>query len=109
MKGAMRVYRKMMEEYKGRLSIPVAPSPEWAGASVKGAVGRDSSFQLAAAHRLAHDLVDAAEMLGEKADPVWRDIIARLPVFTSHSYGIELFEGQRLTESHRHHSHMAGF
>lgn len=109
MKGAMRVYRKMMEEYKGRLSIPVAPSPEWAGASVKGAVGRDSSFQLAAAHRLARDLVEAAKMLGEKADPVWLDVIARLPVFTAHSYGIELFEGQRLTESHRHHSHMAGF
>lgn len=109
MKGAMRVYRAMMEEYKGRLSIPVGPSPEWAGASVKGAVGRDSSFQLAAAHRLARDLVDAAEMLGEKPDPVWLDVIARLPVFTAGPGEIELFEGQTLTESHRHHSHMAGF
>ncbi len=107
MKGAMNVYRAMMEEYDGRLSIPLAPSPEWAGASLKGAVGRDSSFQLAAAHRLARDLVQAAQMLGEKPDAMWLDVSKRLPLYTAGRNGVQLFEGQDLTKSHRHHSHMA--
>ena len=107
MKGAMNVYRAMMEERGGRLSIPLAPSPEWAGASLKGAVGRDSSFQLAAAHRLARDLKDAAEMIGEKPDAMWLDVSARLPLYTAGRSGVQLFEGQDLTDSHRHHSHMA--
>ncbi|MBP5284975.1 MAG: hypothetical protein ILO34_02555, partial [Kiritimatiellae bacterium] len=108
MKGAMNVYRAMMEEYDGRLSIPLAPSPEWGAADVRMAVGRDPSFQLAAAHRLARDLIEAAALLGEAADPMWADVDRRLPAFSSDESGITLFEGQRLTESHRHHSHMAG-
>jgi hypothetical protein len=108
MKGALRVYRAMMEERDGRLSIPVAPSPEWNGADVRKAVGRDPSFQLAAAHRLAHDLIDAAKRLGETPDPMWRDIVRRLPPYTADGSGIHLFAGQPLTESHRHHSHLAG-
>ena len=108
MKGAMNVYRMMMEEKDGRLSIPLAPSPEWCGADVKRAVGRDPSFQLAAAHRLARDLVDAAKLLGEEPDAMWLDVEKRLPQYTAGPSGIELFQGQALTDSHRHHSHMAG-
>ena len=109
MKGAMRVYRTMMEERNGRLSVPLGPSPEWCGADVRKAVGRDPSFQLAAAHRLARDLIDAAARLGEKPDPMWLDVEKRLPAFTAGEGGISLFEGQPLVETHRHHSHMAGF
>ena len=108
MKGAMNVYRMMMEEKDGRLSIPLAPSPEWCGADVKRAVGRDPSFQLAAAHRLARDLVDAAKLLGEKPDAMWLDVEKRLPQYSAGPSGLELFQGQALTDSHRHHSHMAG-
>ena len=108
MKGAMNVYRMMMEEKDGRLSIPLAPSPEWCGADVKRAVGRDPSFQLAAAHRLARDLVDAAKLLGEAPDSMWLDVEKRLPPYSAGPSGLELFRGQALTESHRHHSHMAG-
>ena len=106
--GAMNVYRAMMEESDGRLSMPLGPSPEWGGAGLKGAVGRDPSFQLAAAHRLARDLIEAAKLLGLKADAMWIDVEKRLPAFTAGEDGIQLFEGQSLTESHRHHSHMAG-
>ena len=108
MKGAMNVYRMMMEEKDGRLSIPLAPSPEWCGADVKRAVGRDPSFQLAAAHRLARDLVDAAKLLGEEPDAMWLDVEKRLPQYSAGPSGLELFQGQALTDSHRHHSHMAG-
>ena len=109
MKGAMNVYRAMMEERDGRLSIPLGPSPEWGAADVQKAVGRDPSFQLAAAHRLARDLIAAAELLGESPDSMWQDVERRLPQYTSGPDGIQLFEGQPFEESHRHHSHMAGF
>ena len=108
MKGAMNVYRAMMEEKGGRLSIPLAPSPEWGDSDVRKAVGRDPSFQLAAAHRLAQDLVDAATRLGEAPDPMWGDVRRRLPAYTNGPGGFQLFEGQPFVASHRHHSHMAG-
>ena len=110
--GAMNVYRAMMEEKDGRLSIPIAPSPEWGASDVRKAVGRDPSFQLAAAHRLARDLIDAATLLMcEAPSSMWLDVEKRLPHFTvgNPQDGIALFEGQPLTETHRHHSHMAGF
>ena len=109
MKGAMNVYRAMMEEEGGKLTLPLGPSPEWGGADVRSAVGRDPSFQLAAAHRLARDLVDAAKLLGVQPDAMWLDVEKRLPQYSAGGSGIELFRGQALTESHRHHSHMAGF
>lgn len=108
MKGAMSVYRAMMEERNGRLSIPIGPSPEWGDSNVQKAVGRDPSFQLAAAHRLAVDLADAAVLLGESPDPMWLDVSKRLPAFTDGPNGFQLFEGQPFIASHRHHSHMAG-
>ena len=108
MKGAMNVYRAMMEEENGKLTLPLGPSPEWGGADVRSAVGRDPSFQLAAAHRLARDLVDAAKLLGVQPDAMWLDVEKRLPQYSVGESGIELFRGQALTESHRHHSHMAG-
>ena len=109
MKGAMNVYIAMMEEKNGRLSIPLGPSPEWGASDVRKAVGRDPSFQLAAAHRLCRDLIEAAKLMGEEPDPRWLDVEKRLPQFTAGEGGIHLFEGQPFVETHRHHSHMAGF
>ena len=109
MKGAMNVYIAMMEEKDGRLSIPLGPSPEWGASDVRKAVGRDPSFQLAAAHRLCRDLIEAAKLMGEEPDPRWLDVEKRLPQFTAGEGGIHLFEGQPFVETHRHHSHMAGF
>ena len=118
MKGAMNVYRAIMEEYKGRLSIAATNSPEWWGDGLPDdAWGRDASFQLAACHRLCSDLIAAAEILVEKPLPMWTDVKNRLPLYSvapqtsciRHSEEeIGLFDGKRLPESHRHHSHMAG-
>ena len=109
MKGAMNVYIAMMEEKDGRLSIPLGPSPEWGASDVRKAVGRDPSFQLAAVHRLCRDLIEAAKLMGEELDLRWLDVEKRLPQFTAGEGGIHLFEGQPFVETHRHHSHMAGF
>lgn len=118
MKGAMNVYRAMMEERDGRLSMAATTSPEWWGdGPPDDAWGRDASFQLAACHRLCRDLLSAAEMLGETPDPMWLDVARRLPPFAvapqtscvrKTGEEIGLFDGKRLPESHRHHSHMAG-
>ncbi|MBR2355557.1 MAG: hypothetical protein IKA69_04200 [Kiritimatiellae bacterium] len=108
MKGAMNVYLAMMVEDGGHLALPLGPSPEWGGSHAKGSVGRNPSFQLAAAHRLARDLVDAAAALGETPDPRWLDVMKRLPLYNEGPFGFRLFGEQELTESHRHHSHMAG-
>ena len=109
MKGAMNVYRALMEDDGVALSIPLAPSPEWGGTEMADAVGRDPSFQLAAAHRLARDLVDAARLLGEEPSSMWLDVEKRLPPYSAGENGIDIFKGRGLTESHRHLSHMAGF
>ena len=111
MKSAMRVYRAMMEEDEsGTLAIPAGPSPEWGGTAFPQAVGRNPSFQLAAAHRLARDLIAAAQLLGEEPDAMWLDVEKRLPLASidNEKGGILLFQGRPLAESHRHHSHMAG-
>ena len=108
--GAMRVLRAVMEEQDGHLSLPVSVSPEYRGARMD-AWGRDASFQLASAHRLAEDLVEAAHLLEIEPDPSWTDILSRLPKATlvtgERGYVIGLWEGTPLEESHRHHSHLA--
>jgi hypothetical protein len=110
MEGAMRVYQAMFEDHEGQLSLPVSVSPEYRGAAMN-AWGRDASFQLACAHRLAEDLVEAARLLGEKPDPAWGDILSRLPKATlagpEGKEMIALWQGTVLEESHRHHSHLA--
>ena len=110
MKGAMNVYRAMMEERDGGLSLPASTSPEF---DSNPGWGRDASFQLAATHRLARNLIRAAGMLGEQPDLMWLDVERRLPLasFKGGKPGgeIEIWKGLTLPESHRHHSHLAGY
>lgn len=107
MKGTMNVFRAMMEDVDGRLALPVGSSPEW-GALDGIEVGRNPSFQLAAAHRLARNLVEAARMLGEEPEAMWLDVERRLPLYAAGEEGLMIFEGVGLKQSHRHHSHLAG-
>ena len=114
MEGAFNVFYKMLDRAKdGTLSLPVGSSPEYRGAEMD-AWGRNASFQLAAAHRLAENLQLAAEALGREPDPRWAEVRERLPlaaiVDDPLRYGpqIGLWEGLILELSHRHHSHLAG-
>lgn len=114
LKGAMRVYEAMLEEEGGRFSLPVGVSPEFGGSGFH-AWGRNASFQLAVIHFLCRTLCRAAEELG--LDPTdrkrWAAIDAGLPIGAlSGAAGapdaeLLLWDGQPLTESHRHHSHLA--
>ena len=117
MKGTMRVFQAMMEYKKdGTLTLPVSISPEYRG-SAMNAWGADSSFQLAAIHRLARNLIAAATLLKEDPDPFWNEVEEKLPPYScvegllSNKCSfkeIALWEGLALEESHRHHSHLGG-
>lgn len=110
MRGTMRVFEALLEERDGVFHLPVGVSPEYRGAELN-AWGEDPSFQLAAIHRLAADLIEAAGILGVEPKPVWRAIHERLPQFTlidgKGGEQIALWKGTPLEESHRHHSHLA--
>jgi hypothetical protein len=126
LQGAYLGYHAMLEKVETpeggfRYSLPVSVSPEFGGSDLKTCWGRDASFQLAAFHSTARMLKAAAPILGLPEDPQWNEVSEHLPPFTptpqgNGSYGwlsgernrIALWEGQDLTESHRHHSHLAG-
>jgi len=87
----------------------VGVSPEFGGSGF-GAWGRNASFQLAALHFLCRALIQASEELGVDYDrrQVWLEIERRLPIGAiGEGPELLLWEGQPLTESHRHHSHLA--
>lgn len=109
MKGAMRVYEAMLDDDGTHYSLPVSVSPEFGG-SGKDAWGRNASFQLANIHFLCEKLSEASELLGVDADQrrKWLDIHARLPLASIRDGQIWLWDGQPLSESHRHHSHLSG-
>ena len=112
MKGAFNVFWAMLERTPdGALRLPVGTSPEFRGASMD-AWGANASFQLAAAHRLAEDLQDAATRLREEPDPRWAELLEKLPkaALVPAANGcrhIGLWDGLDLVETHRHHSHLA--
>jgi len=106
MQGTMNVFKKMLSyDSSGNLMLPVSISPEFRG-SLIDAWGKNSSFQLAAIHRLNRDMVRAAEILGVEADPFCREIAEKLPEVTLEDGEIALWDGLLLNESHRHHSHL---
>jgi hypothetical protein len=110
MKGAMRVYDAMMEKDGDSFCLPVSVSPEYRG-SMMSAWGKNASFQLASAHRLCENLIEASKTLGEKVEGSWLEIAEKLPKATLFGEPgkerIALWEDTDLEESHRHHSHLA--
>lgn len=108
MKGVMNVFAAMLETGEnGLLSLPVSVSPEYRGSDID-AWGCNSSFQLAALHRLAENLLKAADLLGETPDPFWFKVREKLPEASVMNNEIGLWDGLLLEESHRHHSHLGG-
>ncbi|MBR2440777.1 MAG: hypothetical protein IKB25_11315 [Lentisphaeria bacterium] len=112
MKGVMNVFEKMLdEEPDGTLSLPVSISPEYRGTALD-ACGKNSSFQLAAIHNLARNLLKTAELLNEKPESFWEKIESKLPQCSIYEKNgkqeIALWDGLALEESHRHHSHLGG-
>ncbi len=111
MLGVLRVFEAIMERAAdGALVLPVSVSPEYGG-SEKDAWGANASFQLASIHRLARNLISAAQSLACEPDPFALEVVEKLPLLSLGKDGpdsvIALWEGKILDESHRHHSHLA--
>ena len=125
LRGSFLGYHAMLETTPDsaggkRYSLPVSVSPEFGGSEQRECWGRDASFQLAALHSTVRHLHLAATALDLPVDPRWADVAAHLPPYalvdaSDGSYGwigspaerIALWENKDLTESHRHHSHLA--
>jgi alpha-L-fucosidase 2 len=114
--GAFNGFWAMLRgEPDGPLSLPVSVSPEF-GEGAPGTWGRDASFQLAAVHAVARALQSAAIAMNAPTDPRWQSVLDRLPAYCAiRPHGTEapieriaIWQGQDLTFSHRHHSHLAG-
>lgn len=116
----LRVFSAMMERDKDHYSLPVTVSPEFGGSSPKG-LARNSTFFLVNVRFLCEKLIELEEKYGIDSDvaEIVADIYEKLPPYTagprqfqefSTKPGLELYlwEDQPLTESHRHHSHLAG-
>ncbi len=116
MLGTMRTYEAMLEEYEGRLSIPMSISAEFSFKidTPKGPFqvnfGRDPSYQLACMHMLLDALRESCEILGIEPRPVWQEIKKRVPPYTLYDKDdeprIAIWEDQDLDFCHRHHSHL---
>lgn len=110
MKGIMKAFIVLLEKTDdGKFTLPISVSPEYFADQIN-AWGADASFQLAAIHRLAKDLIRAAAILKEEEDPIWRQLLTDLPEVTlseQEPRSIALWKGQDLEVSHRHHSHFA--
>jgi alpha-L-fucosidase 2 len=108
--GSMRVYTALVEQSPGQDCL-YGPSPE----SVFPLPGspvwfKNPSFHLAFIHQLVPVIEQAAAELkiNEPGLPAWRKLREILPKAAVVDGRIALGEGQLLTESHRHHSHLAG-
>lgn len=107
LKGTMRVYQAMLERDGDRLMLPVSVSPEYRGASMN-AWGKNASFQLACIHMLCEWLIELSLRFGDEPDPMWQEVLEKLPRACVEDGRIFLWQGTPLEESHRHHSHLAG-
>ncbi|MDD3953596.1 MAG: hypothetical protein PHY82_06755 [Lentisphaeria bacterium] len=111
----MRGYECMLDK---DFNIPVAISAEYASSNPNNCAvaGRNPSYQLAAIRKLADILMQAASILNLPERAVWRQILDKIPHYTTSSgydhYGqrdesrIAIWEGQDLAVCHRHHSHL---
>jgi hypothetical protein len=78
----MRGYEEMLDK---DFNIPVAFSAEYASSNqnMSSIAGRNPSYQLAAIRRLAEILIEFSALLKKEERPIWRQILAKVPHFTT--------------------------
>lgn len=113
LRGALRVYQEMLEWDGERYHLPVSVSSEFKW-DKPDCWGSNSTFQLLCIHFLCSSLLFILSKFSieDVIEEVCRDIQEHTPMFVKGKgrYGDEIFvwDGQPLSESHRHHSHLAG-
>lgn len=106
--GSMRVYAAMVEQSPGQDCL-YGPSPEFTLPD-KPVWFRNPSFHLAFIHQLVPVIEAASSELSIRQTelPAWKQLLSVLPKASIESGEIAIGDGHGLSESHRHHSHLAG-
>lgn len=78
MKQVMQVIELSLIPENFKLSLPFSPLPGGKNDSL-ASCGKNVDRQLYFIHALCRRLVTASDMLGVRSDPVWQDILERLP------------------------------
>jgi hypothetical protein len=78
MQGVMRTVELSIIPDRFQLQLPYAPLPGGKAENLESA-GKNVDRQLFFIHKLAEKCCRAAEMLQRNPDPVWKDILQRLP------------------------------
>lgn len=90
---------------QGIYQMPISGSPEIHEGS-KGRYGVTSNFDRALLLYLFRTLKELSETMGNDDALRWAGVLERLPELSVNEEGeLELFPGEGLPESHRHHSH----
>lgn len=113
LRGAFRVYQEMLEWDGEKYWLPITVSSEfkWDKTDCWGANG---TFQLINIHFLCKSLIYIISNFGidDNIIEACKNVQDHLPLYSKGhgSFGDEIFvwDEQPLTESHRHHSHLAG-
>jgi alpha-L-fucosidase 2 len=120
LKKCLNAYETLLgRDGSGRLHLTLSHSPEWMRPGLFYQAGKNTSIDLALVHFLARALIRASEILGvdRKLRPGWREIERKLPIAALHTPGkhdepwdaeLAIWEGEPLSVSHRHMSHLIG-
>jgi alpha-L-fucosidase 2 len=110
MRECMVFYEQLLEpDENGVLHVPVTHSPEWQG-NLPEAWCSDSTIDLALIKYAARASAEAAARVGAKDEQSrWQHLADHLAPYPEdpEKWGLQLFPGQDLIESHHHHSHAA--
>jgi len=110
MRSVMNVYAAMLQRGPdGQWEIQAESSPEYNENQID-AWGKNPTIHLAAIHFLIESLLEAADILAieEKKKNAWLDIRENLPMASiTENKELGIWDGQALTEPHRHFSHLA--
>ena len=108
MRAFMQAYLLFLEKGDdGRYHVPLDTSWEY-GSDEPEAWGEDVTCSLALVRWLAGAMLECVDILGidDEDAPKWRDVLANLADFPVDEDGLQLWRGQPLERSHRHHSHL---
>lgn len=106
LKAVGRAIFGLLEEKNGKLYLPLSTSPEIFDASREAYLTPNSNFDLALMRRLFKTLAEYSEILGENGDE-YGTILSKLDdIALDDGKFIKLDPDKRLTESHRHFSHL---
>ena len=102
----------LVEGVDGKLKFPISSSPEIYDNTSEAWLGDSSNYNIALLRALFESTIEMADALSLNDDKErWTSILSRLSPLAcelenSGQTPLQLFKGQMLRESHRHHSHL---